>query len=249
MLMDKRRKLNILITLAACVMFCLTILRADCSWAVEKNDNTISAKELWNSQYLYFQNISSLEFHSTMELMFSEEMKQKQKLPVEKLEITMDFSLDGNKYRSEVSFLDVSVGKKDKSITAYNGQLYQIFQANAASLTVSKSTENMMILRYNPYMGMIPILVPFGFAFHITPDVRFVDQLSIDTLKKPEVWSRLVKDSGEVHQTNMNNHDGVSITGNSNYMDIIISDENWPIYGVHYCHCDEQWVNGECITG
>jgi len=172
----------------------------------------MSAKELWDRQYLYFQNISSLAFFSTSGLVFSEEMKQKQKLPIDKLETTMDFCLDGNKYRSEVSFLDVARGKKDKAITAYNGQLYQIFQANAASLTVSKSTENMMLLRYNPYMGMNQTLVPFLFAFHSTRDVRLADQPSIDTLKKPETWSHLVKDTGEIHQTNMNNRDGVSVT-------------------------------------
>jgi len=42
-------------------------------------------------------------------------------------------------------------------------------------------------------------------------------------------------------------YNGVSIEGNSNYMNVVNSDENWPIYGVHYCHCNEQWVNGVCV--
>jgi len=39
-----------------------------------------------------------------------------------------------------------------------------------------------------------------------------------------------------------------NVTGNNNYFNIVYSDdENWPIYGVHYCHCGEQWVNGVCV--
>ena len=173
-----------------------------------------SAKDLWNRQHLYFQSISSLEFRSTMEFVFSEELKQKRKSPVEKLEITMHFTSDGQMYRSEVSFVDFATGKRGKTITACNGELYQILQvANAQVLSVSKSIENMPILKHNPYMGMNQMLLPFAFGFHTgcsgggsTADDAPAS-LSLDTLRKSATWSHLVKDTAEIRQTNMYGHD------------------------------------------
>lgn len=65
MLMDKRRQLNILTTLAACAMFCLTILMAHCSWAAEETVGVDKTTILKKAMAAYNQPELSGEIEET----------------------------------------------------------------------------------------------------------------------------------------------------------------------------------------
>lgn len=207
--------------LGICAVFYLTLAGvADC-WAAEKSADTISAKELWNRQHLYFQKISSLEFDSTMTLILTEEQKRQMQSPSDKPEWRMVFACDGEKYRSEVSFLSFSTGKESKTITAYDGKSYQHFnkEGNAAFLRVSKNIDKLPIFKWNPYMGPNQMLVPFLFVFRagcpggssgVGEDT--FDSISLDTLQNAQTWSRLINATEKIQPTSIDGHHGLLVT-------------------------------------
>ncbi|MCM8808264.1 MAG: hypothetical protein NC926_10075 [Candidatus Omnitrophica bacterium] len=152
-------------------------------------------------QNKYFQKLYSAEFSSKVTVVNTEE-GMKKGLSIDKFESGMKFILKGTKYRSEVPMGD----RKGSYVSLYDGRKYQFLEIRDKSiLFVSDNLQSQ-----NPYNGLNPLLAPFMFVF------QKGDIVSIESLQKPEIWSRLAKESVATQNTEKFGYNGISILFNKN---------------------------------
>jgi hypothetical protein len=177
--------------------FIIIVLLSPISFASD-----LEITEVLSKQNQYLQKLYSLEFTAKIIGVGSEESTKLQKLPANKLESRMIFVYNGSKYRSEVLAAGPPDEKKPTYVSAYDGERYYLLEVKQKPiLFLSRRPHSFN----NPYYGINPVLFPFEFVF------QKGDELSIKTLQKEEIWSRLKSEIIETQKIKKSGHDGIKI--------------------------------------
>ncbi len=165
----------------------------------------ISASELWELQRKYFQGISSFHFDMTITTVATGEDAKGVPAPG-KNEVTMSWTVEGDKYRIGTSFQNKATGETDKAIYAFDGAQHQFLQGS--TLFVEK-TPDIEKVKYSPFLMSVPIFLAYGFAW---PESQGVPQVNLGIMQRPETWAAAAKTTREIRRARTFDQDGVVLT-------------------------------------
>jgi len=175
----------------------------------EKNPEpaAITLTQLWDIQQKYFQQIKSFHFDMTMKTGTRPEGQQGE--PVWERETRMSWTVDGEKYRIETEFLKQATATSQKAVYAFDGSHYQWL--SGPRLYVEKSLDPNQV-KYSPFLGSVPLFMPFGFAYRITTEKGVPTlRVNLEIFKSPETWAAVAKTAQGIQPTRMLDHDGVLV--------------------------------------
>ena len=141
-------------------------------------------------QSQYIQSIASLELQQVVTVTVNEALRKLKKQPSAEVKQEGCIVVDGARHFSEVK-----LESGDTIASAFDGNNYET--RSGRTLAISKTSPN-----NNPYLGWTVLTAPFAFAF--ADD----DELSLEALRNPELWARVLKEVVSAGKASMLGHEG-----------------------------------------
>ena len=198
-----------------------------------------SKEEIVNRWKQQFAGLNSLAFTAKVDSTLTiDDGKDK-----EPLSYTVNFVQDGAKFLSEMNMLS-GVGPTSDFASAYDGQIYEtLIKADEFSV-VTKGSKPNEDLSFGGISN--PWLLQYAF-------VLGDDESNLDALRKPEVWSRLLKNIREVTPAERKGQKGAMLTidspdGDQFYKVFVESYMAWPSYWASFNNDKPSQSHSELTT-